>query len=73
MFHDEDSMAFEYMKVSLRRIPQFHLKSWCGNFVERHSFRIVSDVSPETIRKLCLSIKFPHQEIRWNYDILRSG
>ena len=28
--------------------------------------------SPETIRKLCLSAKFPHQEIRWNYGIFRS-
>ena len=24
------------------------------------------------MRKLCLSTKFPHQEIRWNYGILRS-
>ena len=24
------------------------------------------------MRKLCLSTKFPHHEIRWNYDILRS-
>ena len=24
------------------------------------------------MRKLCLSIKFPHQEISWNYGILRS-
>ena len=23
--------------------------------------------------KLCLSTKLPHQEIRWNYDIFRSG
>ena len=29
--------------------------------------------SPKTMRKLCLSAKFPHQEIRWNYVILRSG
>ena len=28
---------------------------WCGNFVGKHSFRIVSGDS--------LSIKFPHQEI----------
>ena len=28
--------------------------------------------SPETMRKLCLSIKFPYQEIRWNYSILHS-
>ena len=32
--------------------------------VERHSFPIVSDELPETMRKLCLSTKFPHQEIR---------
>ena len=25
------------------------------------------------MRKLCLSSKFPHQEIRWNYGILRSA
>ena len=28
--------------------------------------------SPETMRKLCLSTKFPHQEISWNCGILRS-
>ena len=38
--------------------------SWCGNFVERQSFRVVLDNLPETIRKLCFSAKFPHQEIR---------
>ena len=59
-------------KLALRKIPYFHLISWCGNFMERHSFRIVSGDSPETMRKLCLSTKFPHQEIRWNYGILRS-
>ena len=36
------------------------------------SFRIVSGESPETMQKLCLSIKFPHQEMRWNYGIWRS-
>ena len=30
----------------------------CGNFVERHSAHIVSKDSPETMPKLCLSIKF---------------
>ena len=34
-----------------------HLISWCGNFVDRHSFRTVSG---ETMGKLCLSTKFPH-------------
>ena len=43
----------------------FHLISWCGDFVERHSFCIVSGDLPETMRKLCLSTTFPHQEIRW--------
>ena len=28
--------------LTLSKMPQFHLISWCGNFVERHSFRIVS-------------------------------
>ena len=28
--------------------------------------------SPETMRELCLSTKFPLQGIRWNYGILRS-
>ena len=47
--------------------------TWCGNFVERHSFRIVSGKSPKAMRKLCLSTEFQHQEIRWNYGILRSA
>ena len=33
---------------------------------------MVSGELPETMRKLCFSTKFPHQEIRWNYGILRS-
>ena len=36
----------------------FHLISWCGYFVET-----VSDGN-------CVSTKFPHQEIRWNFGIL---
>ena len=27
--------------------------------------------SSKTMQKLCLTTKFPHQEIRWNYGILR--
>ena len=54
-------------------MPWFHLISWYGNFAERHIFRIVSGDLPETLRKLCLSAKFPHQEISWNYGNLRSG
>ena len=48
----------------MHAIPKFHLISWCGNFVERRSFRRVSVDLPETLRKRCLSTKFPHQEIR---------
>ena len=51
----------------LRKIPKFH-----ENFVGRYSFRRVLDELPETIRKLCLSTKFPHQEIWRNDGILRS-
>ena len=54
---------------ALRKKPWFHLISCCGNFVEKHLFRIVSGESPETTRKVYLSIKFPYQEIRWNYGI----
>ena len=63
-------MYFKYQ--TLRKIPKFHLISLCGNFVERHSFRRVLGESPETLRKLCLSTKFPHHEISWNFSILRS-
>ena len=45
--------------------------SWCGNFVKRGSFRIVSGNLP--MWNLCLSTKFSLQEIRWNYGILRSA
>ena len=40
--------------------------------MKKHSFRIVLDEPPETMRKLCLSAKFPHQEIKVNYGILHS-
>ena len=53
----------------LCKIPKFHLISSCGNFVERLSFRRVSGESLKTLRKLCLSTKFPH---RWNFGILWS-
>ena len=55
---------------SLHKILYLHLISWCGNLAERHSFRIVSGDSPETMRKLCLFTKFPYHEIRWNCGIL---
>ena len=42
-------------------------------FVETHSFHRVLGNSPKNLWKLYVSIKFPHQEIRWNFDILRSS
>ena len=41
-------------------------------FVETHIFFGVSGESPETLRKLCVSAKFSHQEIRWNFGILHT-
>ena len=39
--------------------------------MERHSFRRVLGNSLETMQNLCLSTKFPHQEIRRNFGIFR--
>ena len=33
----------KYYIWSLGKMPKFQLSSWCGNFVERHSFLIVSE------------------------------
>ena len=52
--------AYNFLKMSqktflqvfvekLHKIPKFHPISWCGNFVETHSFRRVLDESLETI------------------------
>ena len=38
------------LQITMRKVPQFHLIPWCGNFVERRSFRIVSGDSPKTMR-----------------------
>ena len=57
---------------TLRKIPKFRLISWCGYFVETQTFRKVSGESPETLRKLRFSIKFPHQETTWSFGILHS-
>ena len=63
------SVIFDLMRLSYTTILiNYH----CLNFVERHSFRRVSGKSPETMRELCLSTKFPQQEIKWNYGILLS-
>ena len=58
--------------ILLHKISYFHLLSWFDNFVETHSFRIVSSEPPKTLQKLCVSTNFPHQEIMWNFDVIRS-
>ena len=45
--------------------------SW--NIVETYSSRRVSGESLETLQKLCVCTKFPHQQIRLNFGILRSA
>ena len=61
-----------FWSVSLRKLLWFHLISWYGKFVETRNFRRVSKESPETVRKLSISTKFPHQKIRWNFGLLRN-
>ena len=60
----EKELHFESYPGTLHKIPKFRLISCCGNFVKTHSFRRVSGKSPETQQKLCVSKKFPQQEIR---------
>ena len=45
-------------------ITNFLVRKFCGKTIQGNS--------PETMWKLCLSAKFPHQKIRWNYGIFRS-
>ena len=70
--HIKQSVQRDILWFALQKIPQFYLIFWCENFVERNSFRIVSSDSSETLRKLFLSTKFLHQEIRWNYGFFCS-
>ena len=60
-------------EYTLRKIPNLHQISWCENFVEMYSFLRVSGESSKTQWKLFIFTKFPHQEIRSNFDILCSG
>ena len=70
--YSDGIVLFKCIKCALKHTAQkqkFHLISWCINFLERHSFRRVSGYLPEILRKLCLSIIFSNQEIRWNFGI----
>ena len=55
--------------TKLQKIPYFLLIPG----VEILRKGTVKGNSPETMRKLCLSTKFSHQEIRWNFGIFPSG
>ena len=65
------AIMIDFFSFALDKIMKFHLIYWCENVVERHSFSWVSSDSSENLRKLCLSTIFLHQEIRWNFWILR--
>ena len=72
-FKNKDLLCRSVQFSPLRKIPKFHLFSWCGNFVKRYSFcRVLAD-TPKPMWKLSLSTKFPHQETRCNFGILQSA
>ena len=56
----------------LKNTPTSNLISWCGNFVGTNSLHKVSDRSPKTLQKMCVSKKFLQQEICWNCIILHN-
>ena len=72
IFQNQENVNRPYL-ITLDKILQFHLISWRGNFVEAHNFRRILVESPDTLRKLSISTKFPHQEITWNFGILHSA
>ena len=47
-------------------------KRWEINMIFCMKINIKVFESPKTMRKMCLSTKFPYHEIRWNYGILHS-
>ena len=59
------------IRNSQRKIPLFHLISWCGSVMETQSFCTVLCDSPKTLRKVCVSTTFPHQEICWSFGCLK--
>ena len=63
-------ICLRYIKQNTKILPNFLVYKFCGNAVSVEFWPICE--SPETLRKLCASIKLTHQEIRWNFGILRS-
>ena len=63
-----------YLKnISTQVFSCLFCKFFLNSFFAEHLQATASfGESPKTMRKLCLSTKFLHQEIRWNYGILSS-
>ena len=64
MGQEKDFVLKNMYKYTLCKIPSFHLISWCGHFMKRHSFHKILGESHETLRKLFVSTKFPDQQFR---------
>ena len=54
------------------RVKVHSILSQCHNFSYIINFKLTVTAKLSLSQKLCLSKKFPHQEIKWNYGILRS-
>ena len=61
--HSRDQ-PYHLLCKTLRKIPYFHLISWCGNFVERHRRRRIARNYAETV-------SFHKISTPWNYVKLR--
>ena len=66
MFGSKHFVTNSVRSFSVRKIPKFHLISWCRSFVEMRSFRRVTGDLLKLSGNLFVSTKFPHQGIRWN-------
>ena len=64
MFQSNGHVRGEYKCLEKMVLNPLHKSSWCGDFVEKHSFHGVSGDLPKTMGKLSLSTKFTHLEIR---------
>ena len=74
------SWLFGYVEKRFDKKAEVHSKiydvpDWTINNYNAKNTAILPDfraIRQKTMRKLCLSAKCPHQEIRWNYGIFRS-
>ena len=71
IFRSLYTLYYWYSKIVPNYSEQRGLEAILKALDKREDQTILMD-SPETIRKMCLSTKFPHQEIRWNYGVFCS-